>query len=220
MKNLDVFVTGHPRSGTTLLSMLMTSPENSTWCMVEPTTGGMPLVNRQAIEFEVDVNCPLKEMPERLDSLDKWGIKEVTPNKRIGVVNTYNPKFTVTMHRDIRDCVVSLIEFSSKNYTVEKMCEFVNYTTTKFLEFIDIKETILVPYEDFVSDEKYRQELSDKIEWPLIGDQNKYLGGRRKNEARDGIYCRRSSADREKYSEYMDAVHETCKPYQDRFGYE
>lgn len=227
MKNLDVFLTGFPRSGTTMLCGLMTSKKNKTWCMSEPTSGGGRIGTvdyaKKVFQIKTTVDNPLAETAE-IAGVTKWGIKEVDPGKRYGVIRQYAPKKIVVLHRNVIDCTISTLEFLGQGRfpTNESIATYMKFLSDKFLEFMDwIKDmdgVIEFDYDDLM-DENRRNELSDMLDWPLEGDTNLYLVGRHAPEIREGIYNRRVEADRKKYSTQTKAAHRACAKYQKRFEY-
>jgi hypothetical protein len=227
MKNLDVFLTGFPRTGTTMLSGLLTSKKDKTWCMCEPTSGGgkhgVVSLCKTMFDRRVDVQQPLEEIAAEV-GLEKWGIKEIDPRKRFGVVSQYNPDKIIVLHRDVRDVALSVIEFLGEGRfnTTAKMADYITYLITEFIRFLDWvgeDELILLGYEDIIG-ESQRAELSDQLDWPLNGDHNLYMIGRRSGELRDGIFDRRKEKEKKKYGRLIRAAHKVAGEYQERFEYE
>jgi hypothetical protein len=210
-----------------MLAGLMTSNADKTWCMCEPTSGGgkhgVVGLSKRLFDRKVDVQQPLEEIAEEI-KLEKWGIKEIDPKKRFGVVNQYNPDKIVVLHRDIRDVALSIIEFlgAGRFKNTAAMAEYTTYLITEFIKFLDWigeDELILIGY-DYIVEENQREELSDQLDWPFNGDQNLYMIGRRAGELRDGIFDRRKEKEKKKYGRLIRAAHKVAGAYQERFNYE
>jgi hypothetical protein len=227
MKKLDVFLTGFPRSGTTMMCGLMTSKKNKTWCMSEPSSGGGRIGTvdyaKKVFNIKTTKDTPLAETAE-LAGVKRWGIKEVDPNKRYGIIRQYAPEKIVVLHRNIIDCTISTLEFLGPGRfpTPESIANYMKFLSDKFMEFLKWTEgldgVIEFAYDDLMDEEK-RNELSDMLDWPFSGDTNLYLVGRHAPEIREGIYNRRIDADRKKYSTETKAAHRACAKYQKRFEY-
>jgi len=221
MKDLDILVTGQPGSGTTMLAGLLTSPDNMTWCTSEPIAPKklLRMQNFLKLNFDIDaIGASYKEMPEHLDDLEKWAVKEVDARKRILSISQIMPNHVVVMHRDIRHLAAKYAVESGAG--AQEVAKVMLSRATQLLEFIDdLPDDLvtIVSYEEFVNDKEYRDMIAGLIDWPFAGDANTYLSGRRRGERREGIFM--LDTDNSECEEAMKAAHEACEEYQDRFGY-
>jgi len=222
---LDVFLTGIPRSGTTMMAGLMTSAENKTWCMSEPSSGGgkigvVDCANR-VFSKRVSKDDDLAAIATNV-GVTKWGIKELDPKKRYGIIYKYAPTHVVVLRRNIIDCTISTIKFlgAGRFKTTESIANYMKMLSEEFLKFLEWigDDVIVVDYDDLMN-ESTRDKLSSKINWPLVGDVNLYMVGRHVEEIREGVYNNRTDDERKQFSRMTKAAHRACAAYQKKFGY-
>lgn len=224
----DVLVAGLPRSGTTLVSNLLTDIDRRRWCVVEPGSLGcqtQPRIFNRArrMGWAIPSN-DIGDVLAFLGTLDRWGVKEIRHWLIESAYKVMNPRHVLVCARDMRDVAVSLREF---RYQREKrphpivswLNEHAEHLVQNVVEQWADKVTI-VRYERFVVDPGYRNTIAQAIDWEFTGDPNQGLHlFRRSDEIRDGIFSRRTERDRERHGDLVAEVERAAGDYQCFFGY-
>ena len=221
MKDLDVLVTGLPRSGTTLVANLMTNPSLESWCIVEPLTSAMPKckgrVTLQAADFDIQIpSINIHHIMFALSELRMVGIKEVLPARRNWVSQSMHPRETIIVVRDLRDIIVSWMTFNmSTTKRPDKVVELFENRCDDLLRFQSLVGGQIVRYEDLLTEQG-----RDDTGLDLDGDPNRWLDMyQRADEKREGIVSRGKERLRKEHSLLINRVLRKCNAYQEVFKY-
>lgn len=225
-KELDILVTGCSRSGTTLVANLLTHGPN--WCMAEPVHNEYVFKDRvktQAKDLGIHMkDLKIIEMPFRVRNLQKWGVKEIKPNRRELMIKLFNPKIVIVCVRRIQDIVISHLNFSKTK--MKEMNQCLNYfwiQTTQLFSFINGitqcgTQIVYIQYEQ-LTNSRYVSEKSIELGWPLSGNPDKWLDMYgRSDEKRGVIQTRQHDITEETYT-IAERTAEACQLYQKLFGY-
>lgn len=223
----DILVAGLPRSGTTLISNLLTDPSRRRWCVIEPGGFGaatQPRVYYRALKMGWDVaSKEIKDVRAFLSTLDRWGSKEIRYWLIESAYQLTEPKHVLICARDMRDIAISFREFrTTQKKDPQSITQWLNqqaeHLTTNAVRWAH--KVTVVYYERFVTDPDYRAEIARAIDWEFTGDPNRGLAlFRRSDEVRDGIFSRRTTKDREQHRDLVEEVERTAGVYQRFFGY-
>lgn len=186
---MDVFIFGMLRSGTTMLTNLLTNaPEQIV--LIEPgiTRGDMGLHVKRQIE-RLGATCsdqewlavgnPLKRFQRHaVPHLQgaKWGVKEVNPYGIPELLQKYPPRKVLLVVRDIRDIVASAVEKDERLNSNISDDWILKRARDTYDCLLMLERTIpsfmlrVLHYERFVQDADYRQELSDWVGFSFSGD--------------------------------------------------
>ena len=221
MKDLDVLVTGLPRSGTTLVANLMTNPILEAWCIVEPLTGAISIwkgrVALQAAEFGIEMQSrTVSGVCMALTKLRMFGIKEVLPSRRNWVMTHMHPRETIIVVRDLRDIIVSWMTFNmSTTKRPDKVVDLFERRCDDLLKFYQLRGGQVVRYEELLTEQG-----RDETGLDLDGDPNRWLSMyQRDDEKRDGIVSRGKEKLRNEHSLLINRVLRKCNAYQEAFNY-
>ena len=190
---MDVFIAGIGRSGSTLLANLLTKPQQR-WILVEPglTRHGMgDHVRRQAERFGIQIAPDEWQGPRRDESAlqrfqrtlqshvgnIRWGVKEVNMTGADELINIFRPKAVLLSVRNIRDCAISIYEKNqavgqishSEEWMVDRLLSAAN-ALIRFKRALAQNTLRVVRYEEFVSDPGERVRLAEWLNWPVDGD--------------------------------------------------
>lgn len=193
LRQMDVFIAGVGRSGTTLLAILLTRPPER-WIMVEPGLTRQDMgehMRRQAERFGIQISVdewrgkrPEESAMERfqrvlLPRLEnvRWGVKEVNMAGTGELMNLFLPSAVLLCVRNIRDCAVSLYEKNQRaGHNGQKADWLIDRLITASQTLVRLKRSMdrgalrVARYEDFVSDPAERLRLAQWLDWPLDGD--------------------------------------------------
>ncbi len=216
-KKLDILLVSLPRSGSTMLSNLMTY--NNSWCMVEPhnhENKTKSWIAKQARALGRHFKgCDFKNLAEQMTDFKKWGIKEIHQRHYIPVNNQLTPERYIILLRDPGEVFLSLKNF---HYTAKDTRDKILETLImwwqeihQFAAFIPNDRTTIIYYDQLLMPE-YRVRLGNYIDWPLIGQPDLWLKDyNRTNEARGNEIERRIHIQTRQDLDYMELAREKCK---------
>lgn len=192
---MDVLIFGMMRSGTTLLSNLMTTAPNQ-MVLIEPgiTRGDMGHhVKRQLDQFGdacsdqewttlADPIARFEQLAKPVINGAKWGVKEVNPAGIRQLIARYQPKKVLLVVRDIRDVMVSAVEKVERlgsDLTDDWLLQRAEETYDCLLRLeqsLPAASVRILHYETFVKSDAYRQTMADWLGFSLTGDAGQRLG--------------------------------------------
>ncbi len=236
-QQLDLLVVGLGRSGTTLLTHLLTNPEQGRLCLAEPR-----LTTRRAYRPEkqdyfrtlgVQGQVNTRTVAEHLFSQQRIGLKEIRSHHIKNAIKRYDPKHIVLITRDLRAALASYNERHAKRAdSLPKSrrrfpAKLFLRTAPLMLRLLETEKhrVTVTQYERFVSDEAERNRLAELLDWPLDGNLGFYAATGRDNERKkhDGQISTKSltrplPTDPETLA-VLKPVFERLAPYQRAFGY-
>ena len=193
-----VYIAALPRSGSTMLANLLSSPPDH-WVLVEPGLHrAQPSPNlRNQLDRFVSAAAPaaseappaaptaagrrllFKQLADLLPTLGAWGVKEVDTDHRDAIAYL-RPTKTIVLVRDIRDALLSLLEKQSmfgRHWSPAGYMEYLRDCCTALISLAGDQDpnTRVCRYEDLVSSPGERQALADWLSWPLDGDISRNL---------------------------------------------
>jgi len=193
-QQLDLLVVGLGRSGTTLLTHLLTNPEQHRLCLAEPrlTTRRPYRAEKQDYFRKLGVPDPVttRTVAEHLFRQERAGLKEIRSHHVKNAIRRFDPKRIVLITRDLRAALASY------NERHEKRAETLPRSRRRFpaklflrtaplmLRLLESERdrVIVTQYERFVSEESERVRIADLLDWPLDGDLGFYAATGRDSE--------------------------------------
>ncbi len=166
-----VYIAALPRSGSTMLANLLTSPPQR-WVLVEPglhCPTPSPSLSFQYNRFleasgaapdEAVTTSPrllVKRLGDLLPTLEFWGLKEVGTDHP-AVISYARPRKTIILVRDIRDALLSLLEKHSapeRRWEPQSQMSFLGDCCAALIDLArdGSPDTRICRYEDLVSSE-------------------------------------------------------------------
>lgn len=225
--SMDVLIVGVPRSGTSMLSNLMTSFPD-TLILYEPHLGlrrpsSYVLNQMEELGLLHDFGSNRELVRYVADNVGRWGIKEVMIRHIKAAVRLYDLEKVVFVVRNIHHVALSIYD---KGWRPQP-------TATSAAALVDLygrcepERRTVVRYETFVTDEAYQIRVAEDLSWPLEGNPSVGLEkqGRegevnrhqRKVTARS-LELRESERDPKKLAFASELVAQ-CTAYQNLFGY-
>ncbi|MCB9838962.1 MAG: sulfotransferase domain-containing protein [Phycisphaeraceae bacterium] len=177
---LDCLVVGLARSGTTLLTNLLTNRGESRVCLAEPrlTTRRPYRPDKQDYFRRLGFPDPIntRTVAEHLLRQSRAGVKEVRARHIAAALRRFDPARIILVTRDAR---AALASYHEKNAGSDSPRSRRRFPAKLFLRtaplLLDLCQRekhrlIVVRYEDFVADPAIRGDLADRLDWPLDGD--------------------------------------------------
>jgi hypothetical protein len=233
---MDVLIVGVPRSGTSMLSNLMSSPPE-TLVLYEPHLGmrqPSDHVNAQLSELGWGRFDSTRQLVKHVSgSVERWGAKEVMPRHIRQTLQTCGFKLIIFMVRNLEHAALSLIDRVIEMPHVaspDRWGRAFVETSTILVDLFnrcDTESRVVVRYEKFVADQALRRSLEKQLKWPLIGDlevgfkrQGRWLEIKRheRQVTATSLKLRSSEGDPGKL-DYAAKLVSQCAEYQRLFGY-
>lgn len=202
-RRMDIAVMGLMRSGSTLLSDLLTIRGE---CLIlsEPNILGrwsptvVDRIHQLALNFGLDPG-PAPPKPEewetyrayfdevmlpQLEKLPRWGAKYVDIVDWRPTIQRYRPKRLILTVRDIRDVTISSIDriarlklaFYGRKYLRDEawVLSHLAYTVHELMALSELPH-LLVRYEDMASDPQVRQRVAEFVGFERLSDRRENL---------------------------------------------
>ena len=187
---LDLLVVGLARSGTTLLTNLLTNPTERRICLAEPrlTTRRAYRPEKQTYFRDLGFPDPITtaSIPEHLFTQERAGIKEVRAKHITAAIKRYDPKRILLVTRDARAALASYHEKNQRSDSNRKAfpAKLFLRTAPLLLRLLDQEQHRLtvIRYEDFVTNPDARDDLAATLDWPLDGALDRFKSLSRGNE--------------------------------------
>lgn len=234
---MDVLILGVPRSGTSMLGNLMSSPPEQL-ILYEPHLGRRK-PSRYAADQMAELGLPAfrstRALARYVDAhTGRWGVKEVMARHLRPTLRLYEIGRVVFVVRDIRHAAMSIFDRVreiphrfSPGWRGQGIVETAGLVVDLHARMASERKTV-VRYERFVTDETYRREVEEELSWPLRGDPTRGL--RQQGRARElerheqrvtarSLELRETEDDPEKLA-FADELVAQCTAYQELFGYE
>ncbi|MEQ9617329.1 MAG: sulfotransferase domain-containing protein [Phycisphaerales bacterium] len=185
---IHLAIVGMARSGTTMLSDLLTDPPAKRVCLTEPRLHSNKPYRRgkrtyfDSIGFE-GAAAP-KDVVARLGEMERVGVKEVRKRNIKRMYKQFDVRKTIVIVRDARACLLSYHTKHSKSDAKHKKFPGKLFIRTsriidELLSSLPEDRVRLVRYEEFVKDESMRESLEEWLDWPLSGDVSAIMKTRR-----------------------------------------
>lgn len=195
-QQLDLLVVGLGRSGTTLLTHLLSNPEQGRLCLAEPrlTTKRAYRPEKQDYFRKLGAPDPIDTttLAEHLFSQQRAGVKEIRTHHIRDAIRRFNPKQIVLITRDARAALASYHERHEKRIDSLSLLSrrfpaklFVR-TAPLMLRLLESEKdrVIVTQYERFVSSEQERDRLANLLDWPLDGALSYFAASGRGSESK------------------------------------
>jgi len=227
---------GMARSGTTMLSDLLTDPPARRVCLTEPRLhSSKPYRESKRAYFE-SVGFPGVEGPSgiinQIETRERFGVKEIRSRNMKRLYKMFDVEKTVVIVRDARACLLSYHTKHAKSHAKHKPFPgklFIrsNKVVLRLLDGLPESSLRLVRYEELVADEAVRTGLSEWLGWPLNGDvtANMRLRGRNTETDQHGGAVSTASLGRaetpptDEQRVELEPVLRKLQRFQSRFGY-
>ena len=193
---LDLLIVGLARSGTTLLTHLLTNPNQRRLCLAEPrlTTRRAYRPGKQTYFRALGFPDPVTTgaVSDHLFTQDRAGIKEVRAKHIRDAIRRFNPRQIVLITRDARAALASYHERHQKRIDALPLLSrrfpaklFVR-TAPLMLRLLESEKdrVIVTQYERFVSSEQERDRLANLLDWPLDGELSYFAASGRGDESK------------------------------------
>ncbi len=187
---LDLLVVGLARSGTTLLTNLLTNPNERRICLAEPRLNTRRAYRPEKQTYFRDLGFPdpitTATIPEHLFAQNRAGIKEVRAKHITAAIKRYDPNRILLVTRDARAALTSYYEKDQRNDSPRKSfpAKLFLRTAPVLLRLLDQEHRRLtvIRYEDFVTNPDARDNLAATLDWPLDGALDRFKSLSRGNE--------------------------------------
>lgn len=236
MSRADAMIYGAPRSGTTVLMSLMSTP-GKTWCIGEPWNEDAGVVRnapqRHAKAYGLDLSqcTSLEQVADDVEGLklERWGAKEVFFEDFGRTVKVFDPNVMIFMVRDPRDACLSYKNclkghpWNHKGINAPERTGDDEYLVKVFADHCRGVVGVyggcrmtgvplrVVHYEDLLDPLK-REALARDLDWPFNGTADRF--GRRE-ELRGGVFTREVDAD----ERIFELVEKEMGDFMEVFGY-
>ncbi|MEL6498195.1 MAG: hypothetical protein AAFZ67_10850 [Planctomycetota bacterium] len=195
LRQADVLIASHGRSGSTLLAALLTTPPNRI-VLNEPGIAHAAYGThvRKQLEAAGDIprdhpvhlfdNPPTSADPAELASTliaplvetrDRWGVKEVNPDWIRASIPMLQPKQILVLVRDLDEAAASLYLKNKREGSQKSEAWLIERFRASLEVLADLLQsptalTRRVWYHQLVSSQPTRDELAAWLDWPLDGN--------------------------------------------------
>jgi hypothetical protein len=233
---MRILIAGAPRSGTSMLANLMTSP-SETLILYEPNLGRpVPsrLVQSQLRELGLPVPGTTRALLGWLDrEVARWGAKEVTAEWIDWTYDRFKPETVLLVVRDVRHAAISMYDRASEVPPGMELSFRESWLIQAAQAVVELyhrcgaARCVVVRYESFVADPGVRRDLEARLGWQLQGRLGVgFESQHRSNElhrhagqiSQASLELRRAESDPGKL-EFAEEIARSCAEYQRLFGY-
>lgn len=233
---LELLVVGPPRSGTSMVSNLMTRPPR-TLVLYEPRLEQRRLsrpLRHQLQELGLSPPRSNRRLLSWADrTVERWGVKEVAGRSIRWTYEKHRPRHVVLVLRDLRHAALSMYDRLREvpgGMGLEKRLGWMREAVEAVLDLHDRHppaRRLTVRYEEAVADPSILEAVGERLDWPLEGDVGVGFAGQRRGAELErhaggitdrSVRLRAEETDPDKLV-FADRVATACRRYQERFGY-
>lgn len=195
----DFYIAALPRSGSTVISNMLSDPQTMSICLIEPhfNSGAKGVLVSKQLAPYIDVSFEaLEQMRSRMDreqwyekvlkptlsTLNCWGVKEVRPELHCATISYLKPKVIILSLRDLQSAFASLLDKchfdmgkTDLNYAIEFTEKFLTDSCKELLKIDSEHQCIGIPYVSEISSDKVRRKLEAQTNLKLSGEPNQHF---------------------------------------------